>query len=152
MLELDCNNIAQPFRVSNTSTATTVDYTCATSIILVEVGIDLDGLAAQVEANTEAIEALTTVVAMNTAAIDANTDAIGALAEIVAMLATEVEGIKEALEDLGDEVANHTHSYLTGKGVGHNNTVAETGKPVGEDDAEVQPVKTNRGRSKKFVR
>jgi len=49
-------------------------------------------------------------------------------------------------------VANHTHTYLTGKGTGHNNTVATTGTPDGDDggDPVVQPVA--RGRSGKFKR
>ena len=113
--------------------------------LVLQVGVDLEDLAAQVAANTEAI-------AMNTEAIEANTTAIVDLAEVVGLLADEVEAIQEALEDLGDVVANHTHYYLTGKGTGHNNTMAETGPASGEDDPEIQPVKTNRGRSKKFSR
>jgi hypothetical protein len=73
---------------------------------------DLAELAAQVAANTAAIEA-------NTAAIETNTAAIGAL--------------QEALADLAEMFANHTHTYLTGRGFGHNNTVAETGSPVGPE-------------------
>ena len=135
-------------------------------VLALQVGFDIEDLAAQVEANTEAIEenaeaieALTELVAIHTEAIaanaeaiEANTMAIDALTEAVGILIDEVAAIKEALEDLGDEVANHTHTYMTGKGVGHNNTLAETGKAIGEDDPEIQPVKTNRGRSKKFSR
>lgn len=128
-------------------------------VLALQVGFDIEDLAAQVEANTEAIEVNTEAIALNTAAIavntkaiEANTEAIGDLIRVVDILVDEVEAINEALEDLGDEVANHTHTYLTGKGVGHNNTLAETGKAIGEDDPEIQPVKTNRGRSKKFVR
>jgi hypothetical protein len=129
-------------------------------VLALEIGVDLDELAEQVAANTEAIEdlteameALTAVVALNTLAIVENSEAIGDLVAVVAILADEVEAIKAALEELGDELANHTHAYLTGRGNGHNNTVAVTGKPVGgEEDAEIQPVVTNRSRSKKFVR
>ncbi len=34
----------------------------------------------------------------------------------------------EVLEKL-EQLATHTHTYLTGAGVGHNNTPAETGPP-----------------------
>jgi hypothetical protein len=127
--------------------------------LVLHVGVDIDDLAKQVVANTLAIADNTLAIAdntlaiaVNTLAIEANTEAIGDLIKVVDILVDEVEAIKEALEDLGDEVANHTHTYLTGKGVGHNNTLAATGKAIGEDDPEIQPVKTNRGRSKKFVR
>ena len=128
--------------------------------LVLQVGVDLEDLAAQVAANTEAIaentEAIaenTAAIALNTEAIEMNTEAISDLATAVGMLAEEVEAIKAALEDLGEELANHTHYYLTGKGTGHNNTMAETGPASGDDDdPEIQPVKTNRGRSKKFNR
>ena len=43
----------------------------------------------------------------------------------------------EVLEKL-NELAGHTHIYLTGKGVGHNNTEAETSEPVVEG-SEIAP-------------
>jgi hypothetical protein len=119
--------------------------------LVLQVALDLEDLAAQVEANTKAILLNAEAIEENTVAILLNAEAINDLAAAVLLLADEVEAIKVVLEDLGDELANHTHYYLTGKGVGHNNTMAETGPASGED-VEIQPVKTNRGRSKKFSR
>jgi uncharacterized protein len=36
----------------------------------------------------------------------------------------------QILEAIVDAFRNHTHSYLTGKGEGHNNTPAKTGPPI----------------------
>ena len=36
---------------------------------------------------------------------------------------------KEVLQTL-EQFTNHTHTYLTGRGEGHNNTEAETSKPI----------------------
>jgi hypothetical protein len=41
-------------------------------------------------------------------------------------LAEEIEKLKRRVEAL----ENHTHTYLTGRGEGHNNTEAETSKPI----------------------
>ncbi|HKY32398.1 MAG TPA: hypothetical protein VJV23_07680 [Candidatus Polarisedimenticolia bacterium] len=61
-------------------------------------------------------------------------------------------GIDEAevLQRL-EELANHTHTYLTGRGVGHNNTAAETGPPMEGSGAEPAPERAVAppGRSKK---
>lgn len=36
----------------------------------------------------------------------------------------------QMLEEIVEAFRNHTHTYLTGKGVGHNNTTAETGPAI----------------------
>ena len=41
-------------------------------------------------------------------------------------LAEEIEKLKRRV----DALENHTHTYLTGRGEGHNNTEAETSKPI----------------------
>jgi hypothetical protein len=45
---------------------------------------------------------------------------------VAADLAEEIEKLKKRVEAL----ENHTHTYLTGRGEGHNNTEAETSKPI----------------------
>jgi hypothetical protein len=85
--------------------------------LAVSAGIDLNELAAQVAQNTEDIAA-------NTAAIMALTESVNEL--------------KAMLEDLDEAFSSHTHTYLTGKGVGHNNTQATTGTP--EDEVEPTPL------------
>lgn len=55
------------------------------------------------------------------------------LVELAAQVAANTEAIEdlqEALAELAEAFANHSHTYLTGRGFGHNNTVAETGSPV----------------------
>lgn len=42
----------------------------------------------------------------------------------------EIAILKYRLHKLEDELEGHTHTYLTGKGVGHNNTTATTGPPI----------------------
>jgi hypothetical protein len=52
--------------------------------------------------------------------------------------------LEEELDQLRDDFESHSHTYLTGKGAGHNNTEAETGAPLisgggsvgGEDDGD----------------
>ena len=51
----------------------------------------------------------------------------------VVALAQQIELLKARVEQLEGDVAalnNHTHTYLTGKGEGHNNTKATTGPPI----------------------
>jgi predicted extracellular nuclease len=50
---------------------------------------------------------------------------VGALAEQIELLKARVE----QLEGEVDALQNHTHTYLTGNGIGHNNTTATTGPP-----------------------
>ena len=45
---------------------------------------------------------------------------------VAADLVEEIENLKRRVEAL----ENHTHTYLTGRGEGHNNTEAETSKPI----------------------
>jgi hypothetical protein len=45
---------------------------------------------------------------------------------VAADLAEEIEKLKRRVDALED----HTHTYLTGRGEGHNNTEAETSKPI----------------------
>jgi hypothetical protein len=53
----------------------------------------------------------------------------------------ELEGtvaeLEETVAELREDFDNHSHTYLTGRGVGHNNTEAETGTPGVES---VEPV------------
>jgi hypothetical protein len=38
-----------------------------------------------------------------------------------------IEGLMIEIDELASDIENHSHSYLTGRGRGHNNTVATTG-------------------------
>ncbi len=56
---------------------------------------------------------------------------------LISQLEARVDGIEADLGDLDQKVEqlredfdNHSHTYLTGKGTGHNNTEVETGTPV----------------------
>jgi hypothetical protein len=48
----------------------------------------------------------------------------------VTQLETDVDDLEEAVEELREDFEAHSHTYLTGKGTGHNNTEAETGAPL----------------------
>jgi hypothetical protein len=48
----------------------------------------------------------------------------------VTQLETDVDDLEETVEGLREDFDNHSHTYLTGKGTGHNNTEAETGAPL----------------------
>jgi hypothetical protein len=52
---------------------------------------------------------------------------IEALEATVLILETENDSLQQQLDSLQEELLNHTHGYLTGKGKGHNNTEAMTG-------------------------
>jgi hypothetical protein len=58
-------------------------------------------------------------------------------------------GLDEAavLQQL-EELSKHTHAYLTGVGVGHNNTLAETGAPMEGSGVEPAPLRPGKSRSK----
>jgi hypothetical protein len=45
-------------------------------------------------------------------------------------LETDIDELEETVEELREDFDNHSHTYLTGKGTGHNNTEADTGAPV----------------------
>jgi len=47
---------------------------------------------------------------------------------------------EEAVLKQLEELASHTHGYLTGRGVGHNNTLAETGSPMEGSGVEPTPL------------
>jgi len=49
--------------------------------------------------------------------------------------------ILQALQELKDDLQNHTHNYLTGRGVGHNKVIATTGgSNFTSDPPEVTPM------------
>lgn len=49
---------------------------------------------------------------------------------VVSEIRDEIEMLEEELALLREEFETHYHTYLTGRGVGHNNTVAETPPPI----------------------
>ena len=42
-------------------------------------------------------------------------------------LLERIEALESQITDLQKDLEEHSHTYLTGKGTGHNNTEAETG-------------------------
>lgn len=48
----------------------------------------------------------------------------------IAGLQNQIDQLKSSLDTLRNEFLHHTHTYLTGKGVGQNNTKVSTGPPV----------------------
>jgi hypothetical protein len=68
------------------------------------------------------------------AIIDARLDQletdVAALEERVDGIETDIEELDENVEQLREDFDNHSHTYLTGKGTGHNNTETETGAPL----------------------
>lgn len=52
------------------------------------------------------------------------------LAERIDALEERVDSLEAANERLREDLENHTHTYLTGRGEGHNNTVAETSPAI----------------------
>jgi hypothetical protein len=72
--------------------------------------------------------------------VTAGTDPFALISQLeadVAALGARVDGIEADLGELDQEVEqlradfdSHSHTYLTGKGTGHNNTEVETGTPV----------------------
>lgn len=51
-------------------------------------------------------------------------------------VAAELQHLQEQIDKLRHDLETHTHEYLTGRGDGHNNSVAVTGAPViGSGDA-----------------
>jgi len=51
-------------------------------------------------------------------------------AALVAGLEEKIAGLQEQIDDLRGDLEGHTHTYLTGRGVGHNNTVAVSSPAV----------------------
>jgi hypothetical protein len=68
------------------------------------------------------------------AIIDARLDQletdVDALEERVDGIEADIVDLDEKVEQLREDFDNHGHTYLTGKGTGHNNTEAETGAPL----------------------
>jgi len=64
---------------------------------------------------------------------------IGDLNDRVDALDGRVDALQEQVDELDDAFRNHTHEYLTGRGVGHNNTTAVTSGPEGSDGPVVDP-------------
>jgi len=62
------------------------------------------------------------------------------LQEDVVRLEDDVADLGGDIEDLEDEFKGHTHGYLTGKGVGHNNATATTSVPDDSDGASIDPI------------
>jgi hypothetical protein len=60
-------------------------------------------------------------------------------------LETDLEELAETVEELGEDFDDHSHTYLTGKGVGHNNTEATTTTPLVDDEPESTPEPKNHG-------
>jgi len=55
-------------------------------------------------------------------------------AALVAGLEEKIAGLQEQIDDLRGDLESHTHTYLTGRGVGHNNTVAVSSPAIIPDD------------------
>jgi hypothetical protein len=93
----------------------------------VTAGVDPFALIAIIDARLDALES----------DVDALEEQVDGIAEDLGELEEQVDGIAEGLgeleetvEELRDDFDNHGHTYLTGKGTGHNNTEAETGAPL----------------------
>lgn len=65
---------------------------------------------------------------------------LDALEALVDRIANALRDLQQTVAELREDFDNHTHTYLTGKGVGHNNTEATTTLPM--DGASIQPVTT----------
>jgi outer membrane murein-binding lipoprotein Lpp len=55
---------------------------------------------------------------------------VDALEERVDGIEGDIEELDAKVDQLREDFDNHSHTYLTGKGTGHNNTEAETGAPL----------------------
>ena len=62
--------------------------------------------------------------------VDALEERVDGIEERVDDIEADIEELDEKVEELREDFDNHSHSYLTGKGTGHNNTEAETGSPL----------------------
>jgi hypothetical protein len=60
------------------------------------------------------------------------------LEALVGRIANALRDLQQTVAELREDFDSHTHAYLTGKGVGHNNTVATTTSP--SDGASILPV------------
>ena len=41
-----------------------------------------------------------------------------------------VAGLQEQIDELREDLENHTHNFLTGQGAGHNNVLAVSSPPI----------------------
>ncbi len=57
------------------------------------------------------------------------------LASDVEQLKRQVDSLEMVVDELHHDLKTHTHTYLTGKGEGHNNTVATTSMAIFFDDS-----------------
>jgi len=113
--------------------------------LAVAADVDIAELAAQVKKNTEDIGDLQD-------AVMALEDAIGDIDETLEDVKAAIEALSDRLDELQEDFEGHTHTYLTGRGVGHNNTEAETGPEIDGDGGETptpyaEPLRKN-GRDK----
>jgi len=61
---------------------------------------------------------------------------VDVLEERVDDIAEDLEQLTETVAELREDFDNHSHTYLTGRGVGHNNTEATTTTPVGVGESD----------------
>jgi hypothetical protein len=61
---------------------------------------------------------------------------VDALEEQVDDITGDLDELTETVEDLREDFDNHSHTYLTGRGQGHNNTEASTTTPIGGGEPE----------------
>jgi polyhydroxyalkanoate synthesis regulator phasin len=108
--------------------------------LIVAAEVDIAELAAQVEENTENIEELQEDVGDLQDAVMALEDAIGDIDDTIEDIEAALQALSDRLDELEGDFEGHTHTYLTGRGVGHNNTEAETGPEIDGDDVSNQPV------------
>jgi len=62
----------------------------------------------------------------NNLSITVGDDLLGILVEAIIKNADDIADLKERLDNIENAITDHTHTYLTGRGNGHNNTEAET--------------------------
>ena len=105
--------------------------------LAVAADMDIAELAAQVKENTENIADLQDAVMAREEAVGDVEDASGASDDQPAGGQAAIQALTDRLDDLEGDFEGHTHTYLTGRGVGHNNTEAETGPEIDGDDDEV---------------
>jgi hypothetical protein len=115
-----------------------------------EADFDIAALAEQVAMNTGAIADNAAAIAQNSDTIAVNADAIAANTTAIQALQQNVSDLMELLQQLREDFEGHTHTYLTGRGMGHNNQQATTTTPMTDDEQEQpgQPQPPGRRKSK----
>jgi uncharacterized coiled-coil protein SlyX len=93
----------------------------------VTAGRDPFGLIAIIDARLDQLE---TDVAALEEQVDGIAEDLEELDEKVDGIAEDLEELDEKVEELREDFDDHSHTYLTGRGQGHNNTEAETGAPL----------------------